>query len=167
MARVHASLQEVDRLEDSELVPIMTNAIKPEWLRDTIVMKIATGKGPNLVGHATKWRRLAKEQLSILVTVIRENAEMAEMLRGTDELSRWILPAPAPTAPTTTSAPSSVSYQGMPAAPTPAGRTPSLAQLHKVNQPGAGPASSTPTQPWQQQRTAPTITPVQLSLIHI
>ena len=39
------TLQEVDRLDEAELVPIMTAAIRPQWLQDTIVMKIATGKG--------------------------------------------------------------------------------------------------------------------------
>ena len=84
-------MQDMDRLNESELAPIMTAAIKPSWLRDTIIMKIATGKGPHLIGPTTKWRKLAKEQLTPLVAVIRENAEMAEMLRGTDALSRWML----------------------------------------------------------------------------
>ena len=87
------TLQQVDRLDDDELAPIMTAAIKPKWLQDTIVNKIATGKGPRLIGETTRWRKLAKENLTTLIAVIRENAEMAEMLRGTDELSRWILPA--------------------------------------------------------------------------
>ena len=90
------SLTRVDRPEDAELVPVMTAAVRPHWLRDTITAKIATGKGPNLVGPTTRWRKLAKENITTLMTVIRENAEMAEMLRGTDALSRWVLPVKVP-----------------------------------------------------------------------
>ena len=64
------SLHDVDRVDDEDLVPILTRAIRPQWLQDTIVMKIANGKGPNLIGHATKWRKRAKQHLDTLISVV-------------------------------------------------------------------------------------------------
>ena len=83
---VTTSLPEVDWPEDSELVPIMMAAVAPAWLQATVRTKVSSGKGPELVGPTTPWRKRAKEHLATLVVVIRENAQMAEMLRGTDAL---------------------------------------------------------------------------------
>ena len=86
---VTASLPDVDTPTDAELAPIMRAAIMPEWLRKTIERKISSGKGPELVGHTTQWRKRANENLRILMTVIRENAHMAQLLRKSDALHLW------------------------------------------------------------------------------
>ena len=86
------SLPEVDRPEDIELVQIMLAAVRPEWLQRTIRRKITSGKGPELVGPTTPWRKQAKENLLTLIVVIRENMDRAELLRGTLDLQRWIAP---------------------------------------------------------------------------
>ena len=86
---VTTSLPEVDRPPDAELAPIMRDAIHPEWLRRTITRKIESGKGPELVGHTTQWRKRASEDVATLMTVIRENAHMAQMLRKSPALHQW------------------------------------------------------------------------------
>ena len=87
------SLPEADKPEDSELVPIMQQAIKPAWLRMTIARKIAGGKGPELFGPTTRWRKRASEHLGTLVTVIRENTHAAQVLRNSPTLRQWSSPA--------------------------------------------------------------------------